>query len=372
MINKKIADIGEGDIQLLVDTQRAEDRYIDFKKDWSDASFDGLAADVCAFANTDGGDIVVGMASVDRVASKLMGVACASVDQQIRKVEDAVRARIEPRVSGVEVRYIPRKGADGVFVVRVAPSASAPHRVIAGNAFYARASAGNNPMDIFQVREAFLRGALAEERAREFRKKRIADLYVDSSQRKGQSVWTLLHIVSIPAMARSSLIDGKSLFHATFDVPPLGFFGPANEQIYNLDGVLRQSGIQAVQTYRDGRIEGRIRLARVPSAFEVQLPAPTPVSLAQISSAVHAAVPPYTAFLNRLDFAPPYSVMLTLINTAQQDFASHTTHVRTELEVLEIPDVTINDLQYDTIAAGCRQLTDVLYQSFGLPATEPF
>jgi hypothetical protein len=370
MINKKVADITEADVQLLVDTQRVEDRYIDFKKDWSDSGFDGLAADVCAFANTDGGDIVVGMASVDRVASKVLGVACTSVDQQIRKVEDAIRARIEPRVSGFGVWHIPCKNGDGVFVIRVSPSASAPHRLVEGNKFYARASAGNNPMDIFQVREAFLRGTLAEERVREFRKKRIAELYVAQNLRRGQAVWTLLHVVSLPAMGRSSFIDGKKLYDAAFEVPPLGAFGPANPQIYNLDGILRQSEIHAVQIFRDGRIEGKIRHAHVPT-LGMQTPNP-PIALAQIGLAVHTALPKYASLLSDLDYAAPYSAMLTLINTSQQDFASHTSNQRTDLEILEIPDVTIIDLQADTLAAGCRQLTDVLYQSFGLPATEPF
>jgi Putative DNA-binding domain len=69
--------INELHIQALVDTERVEDRYIDFKLDFSrDHPWDDLAADVCAFANTDGGDIVIGVAEVDRMASRVLGVAC--------------------------------------------------------------------------------------------------------------------------------------------------------------------------------------------------------------------------------------------------------------------------------------------------------
>jgi hypothetical protein len=89
MISAALDAINETYIQALVDAERAEDRYIDFKLDFGlEHPWEGLAADVCAFANTDGG--LSGRPS-------LQGVMW-SVERDSRKIATGTWQRIEARL----------------------------------------------------------------------------------------------------------------------------------------------------------------------------------------------------------------------------------------------------------------------------------
>jgi hypothetical protein len=122
MIPKPIDAIKVNDLQNLVEIGRPEDRHIDFKLNWSKAAFAELAKDDCAFANTDGGDIIIGMSEADGIAAKVLGVDCNAVDRQIRNTETGIRSRIEPPVSGMRVRAISLDDGKIVFVIRILAS----------------------------------------------------------------------------------------------------------------------------------------------------------------------------------------------------------------------------------------------------------
>ncbi len=371
MIPAEFDAIEETHIQALVDSERAEDRYIDFKLDWSqDHPWDGLAADVCAFANTDGGDIVIGVAEDDRVASKVVGVECDRVDQKIRQAEEGIRARIEP-LAWFRIRYIERAGGHGVFVIRTAASAAAPHRVTKNGNFYARGSGGNREMDIFQVREAFLRGTFAEARIREFRANRIGTLErVDPRIQGSRFVWALFHVVSMPSMMRSRLIPGTTLFESA---QSLRIFGEGVSdgaaRRFNLDGLVKGREQANVQVFRDGKVESRRYLGQInlhPTAT-----VPPPLDLRVVRDGIRATLKDYVRFLDALEFPPPYSASLTLSNVADIPFTGDgVTTLMADRAVLEFPEVVVVDIQTSSIATATGQLTDMLYQAFGCSGTQ--
>jgi hypothetical protein len=369
MIPKQFERIEERDFQDLIDTKRSEDRHIDFKLTWSDDPFEELAKDVCAFANTEGGDIVVGMAETDRVASKVMGVDCDTVDRRIRNTESGIRSRIEPPVSGLRVQAF-TIGNDGkmVFVIRVSASAAAPHRMTASKEFYVRVSAGNHPMGIFQIREAFLRGTLAEERIREFRRGRVESL-IAPSQRAVHDVWVLLHVVSVPAMMRSNRVDDERLNEASWKLWTFwGEDSPTDNQRFNLDGIYRGDTKRSVLLYRDGRIEGKLLVGK--NSTGPTAPPSEPISLATVRNAVRRVLPNYLGVLQSLDFPAPYSAMLSLVNVAGCPFVTDSVNTfHSDRSPLEIPDVSIADIQKSTVSSAHRQITDMLYQSFGMEKT---
>ncbi len=364
MIPVEFGVIDESHIQDLVASRREEGRYIDFKRDWGDDPWDGLAKDVCAFANTDGGDIIIGVAEVDRVASKVLGVECGSVDRQIRNAEDGIRSRIESPVYGFRIRNIPRADGAGVFVIRVGISAAAPHRVTKSGIFYSRGSTGNIEMDIFQVREAFLRGTFAEQAIREFRNIRVKNVLVTGDY----STWpvtVLLHVISTPSMMRLKMVDASKLYDVADDANSLGQSHPANKQ-YNLDGVFKfQDSQHSVQFFRDGRIEGKMVVA-LEHYNRVSQPG-TPIPLARIRNAVSKQLPEYVRALEALGFPPPYAAMLTLVNLTRSEFALGSENATFAQPSLEIPEVTIRDAQSSSGDEALEFMMDVLYQAFGLP-----
>jgi hypothetical protein len=370
LILARLNDITESHLQSLLGA-RAEDTYIDFKVDWSQAGYDGLAADVCAFANTEGGDIIIGMAENDRIASRLIGVSCDNVDQQLRKVEEGIRSRIEP-LAWFRVKYVSLDGGNGAFVIRIEASVAAPHRVSKTGIFYSRGSTGNREMDIFQVREAFMRGTLAEERIRQFRTTRVAALpnTVDPLI-SSQNAWALFQVVSVPAMMRSRLVQADVLKESAFDVVIFGNEQSTGAPIrFNLDGVVRGRDQNKVQLFRDGKIEAQRLLSIIDHRMISGTKLPEPIELGVIRDGVREALPNYIQALQEWNFPPPYSASLTLSNMRSMPIVSSETggNFAADRPVIEIPEVTTEAAE-PSIKKAARQITDMLYQAFGLEKT---
>jgi hypothetical protein len=83
-------DIGEADLQALIDDGAEEDRYLDFKRDQlggSDGDKKELLADVSSFANSSGGHIVFGM---DEDDTRGLGVGGTGVGVGVRATRTAI------------------------------------------------------------------------------------------------------------------------------------------------------------------------------------------------------------------------------------------------------------------------------------------
>ena len=68
MLLKNLADVSLQDIQTLCDDQALESRFLDFKAEpigGSDRDKREFLADVCAFANASGGDLILGVMTKD-------------------------------------------------------------------------------------------------------------------------------------------------------------------------------------------------------------------------------------------------------------------------------------------------------------------
>jgi hypothetical protein len=222
-------------------------------------------------------------------------------------------------------------------------------------------------MDIFQVREAFLRGTLAEERIREFRKRRIASLENIDSRQPITMLWALFHVVSVPAMMRSTFVDARTIYDSATNLRTFGGYPDAPVQ-YNLDGVRKERAASSVQVYRDGRIEGKTYLGRTQSSSNA--PPGSVVVVNSVRDAVRAGLKDYVRFLEDLTFPPPYAAMLTLANTKGIMFSTATNNVNADRDILEIPDVLIPDTQTVSLAAATLQVTDMLYQALGQSGTD--
>lgn len=154
--------VTEADLQDLIDHGVRESRTLDYKRDWPagrDARAE-LAKDVCAFANSLGGDLVFGMREEGSAAAGIVPLQFANLDAELLTLTNALRDLLEPRVSGgLHAHPVPLANGGHVVVLRVAPSPGAPHRVTKDNHFYARTSVGKEPMDIHGIRNAFAASA---------------------------------------------------------------------------------------------------------------------------------------------------------------------------------------------------------------------
>lgn len=244
MIHRPIDSITIEDIRSLKDNAVPEGKTIEYKRDLHGGSDDEkrkFLREVCSFANTSGGDLIYGIEARDGVPASLAGIARANEDEIKLRLENACRDTIEPRPSHLQFKFIPIDGESSVLVVRVAKSWNPPHRLKQDGHFYARNSAGCHPMDVGEIRQAFILAESVGERIRAFRANRLIRLEANEGPvGLADGVVMAFHMVPLSAFSavppqRIELTDCQ---HWAFD--PWGS-GSVTGGI-NLDGYYRYSG----------------------------------------------------------------------------------------------------------------------------------
>ncbi len=122
--------------------------------DWSPSKRNELAKDVCAFANSAGGIIVIGVCEEGHKPSYLDD----GVDTRISSkeaIESALQARISPRVENLTIKEIPNPDQPffSYFVFGVPSSMRAPHMCNPFYRFYRRYNFESVPMEQYEVED---------------------------------------------------------------------------------------------------------------------------------------------------------------------------------------------------------------------------
>lgn len=160
MIEKPLNEITETDLSALVESKRAEGKRMDYKlalPGGNDKDSKEFLADVTSFANTDGGDLIIGIRDDDGIAAEIVGIASHGLDNTITAIENRVRDGVEPRLPSFHLHPIHLANGNVVLVLRIGASLVAPHRVSfrSESRFSARNSRGKYPMDTGEIRLAF-------------------------------------------------------------------------------------------------------------------------------------------------------------------------------------------------------------------------
>jgi hypothetical protein len=205
-----------------------EDHTLDFKQEirLSDSGKLDVLGDITAMANASGGTILYGAVEGDDDATKGVIVGLApmqmAVDRLMLDLEHLLRDNVRERLPGVEFRAIPA-GGDHIFVIRVAPSALAPHMVTLRSSrdrFFLRGAVSSQPMDARQIREVALRSATAFERAQECIPKCCSAVAVEAKGRDRRLARTaaevgpesmVLHLLPLLPPAGGLDLSGRAL-----------------------------------------------------------------------------------------------------------------------------------------------------------------
>lgn len=233
-------DIVETHILGLIESGVGERHTIEYKRELppgGDEAKREFLADASSFANAGGGDLVFGIEAEDGVPVRLRPLQL-SPDQDGLRFEQAIRDGVSPRVPGVRIRAIAVSGGQ-VLLIRIPRSWSGPHAVTYKGAFrfYARTSAGKYPLDVGELRSAFLSGTALGDQIRAFRAERLATLVSSESPillASGPKI--VVHLVPYQTFATSDPVNlngqaGSGLFQ------PL-FAGAPGIERWNIDGLL--------------------------------------------------------------------------------------------------------------------------------------
>lgn len=176
----RLEEITEAHLQGLIDNGVREGRRIDYKEAVGRRDEDKreFLADVSSFANAAGGDLLIGVAESDAVASALPGIEKAGVEAEILRLESLVRDGIDPRIPGLATHAVELASSRAVLVLRIPRSWAAPHMVTfrGHSRFYTRSSMGKYPLDVTEIRAAFVGSESARTQLRSFRIERLGRL----------------------------------------------------------------------------------------------------------------------------------------------------------------------------------------------------
>ena len=184
MLNKTLNDMTLVDIENLIGV--AEHQRLEFKKwpqgidypkaPWvtggiGDIPKKDLAEEVCAMANSYGGDIILGIKGGGEkeksTAEKL--VFLPAIDKLKQIFEGSFRNLIEPPLSAIDMRTIvaDADGA-GILVIRIGRSHRRPHGVRDGKRYsvYVKSGEGKRPIDMREIQDLVIERRSFEERRR--------------------------------------------------------------------------------------------------------------------------------------------------------------------------------------------------------------
>jgi hypothetical protein len=378
VIEKPIDKIEKIDIESLVTARVSERKTLEYKLQLPTNQTDDkreFLYDVSSFANTVGGDIVFGIAderdSAGRPTGMPMppqGLTQENLSSEILRMENLVRDGIDPRIAGIEWLPIPGFPSGPILIMRIPRSWIAPHMVTFGGAsrFYARNSVGKYPLNVGEIRSAFLASSALGENLRRFRFERIAKaIENDLPLPLGEGAKILLHLVPLSALDPTSAHDViTGSVDLQLRLEPMSAPGGWNRR-YNFDGLMTYpSGVASyAQLFRSGIIE-----AAEGELFKWSQDGksiPTTASEDEILKAVRR----YLGLQKELGVLLPIAVLLTLIGVKGFVLSlpnRYLVHMRTGIDrdVLPIPEVLVQSYEASEHEI-LRPVFNALWQSGG-------
>jgi len=253
-------------LQSSIDAKAAETVAIEYKRETYGGNDDARAeflADVSSFANTSGGDLVIGIDAKDGVPTAFTPFT-GNVDAELRRLDQMAQTGLEPRIQKLPMCAVPIDGGS-VLIIRAARSYNAPHRIIfkGKNRFWARSSARKYEPNVDELRAMFTLAPQLAERMHDFRMERVAHIAAsDTPVRLLDEGFLVLHVVPFSAFDLRPPFSLQTAIRHMHKFCPVGVNSAQDSRI-NFDGLLTLSisGPNAtkqrayVQVFRTGAIE---------------------------------------------------------------------------------------------------------------------
>ena len=381
MIDKPLEQITFSDIERLFTDQVSEGKTLDYKREtygFKDEDKREILKDVSSFANTLGGDIVIGVDEAKGVPTSIQGVHLEDVDKEKLRLEQIIRCGLQPRIE-FSIHSFQNPAGANFLIIRMPESLESPHRVFfqsKGGEFYARNSAGKYPMDTDELRRAFTLTSTIYDQITSFKRERVSLISRGESplpMRAGGKL--IVHLVPVSAFRTRQRIDISAMQKSKLCFPPMFSTHGYNDRI-NLDGLLSylpswDGPVHAyTQLFRSGIVESL--LTNVVQSRKEQsniLDAKT------IERESLKAVPQYLAGMKAVGVEAPVWGFVTIIETkgayisTSRPFQGDTYAI--DRDTVALPEFLIDNLAIDA-AATLRPIFDLMWNASGYPQSLNF
>ena len=370
MIRGPVNEINVEALRALVADRVGEGKTLEYKREMPGGSDGGrvrFLKAVSAFANTAGGDLLLGVEAVDGVAAALAGVDLDNPDGETLRLENMIRDGLEPRLPRVEVCPVKIAEHRYVLVVRVPRSWIAPHRVRKNREFYARNAAGAYPLDVGELRTAFTMSESVAARIRDFRADRLARIHGrETPVALNAGGCMVVHVLPLSAFTAATEIDIAAYEAGASRFSPMGASGW--DWRVNLDGLVTYSAAPGsvsrayAQTFRIGAAEWVLVLR----GHDERMLLPS----AAYEQHVMRCLTDYFGFAARFDIEPPWYVFLSFVGVRGCQLAGprDTRWLEERLtlreDMLIVPEVVIEDRDVEP-ARVLRPAFDRVWNAFG-------
>ncbi|WP_291171426.1 ATP-binding protein [Gimesia sp.] len=268
-----LEQVSLNELEKLVTNRISEGKCIEYKREFyrldskvpadKEKQHEEMLKDISSFANTLGGDLIIGISENDGVASEVHGFDVSDgIDSLKRRILDITHRWLEPRAS-IIIHSVDVGQKKAVLIIRIAKISIAPHRVIYKGSFgqfWARSSAGTYQMDTFDLRQAFTNSKNLEDQIEGFRTERIEAIAGNETLIPlSGSPKLICHLIPLGAFTSEIELTPSEIKGQLANLPLLHFTGGWSDKI-QFDGLLvfdnsatLSSGY--VKVFRNGIIE---------------------------------------------------------------------------------------------------------------------
>jgi hypothetical protein len=357
--------ISKESLEALIASAIAEGQTLEYKRainvETGKAKLE-FCADVAAFANSSGGDIIFGMdEDGDGKAEALKPLADFTKDRTELRLRQILNAHVDPAIPGLAFEAVEVSLGSFALVLRIPRSWNRPHSVVGEPPLFPiRDGAQKRNLKVRELREAFVLAESISDRMRRFRSSRIEVLTTgEGPAALAARSLIVLHVMPVQAFDQPSFIDIRSAMHKDSLLWPINATGLTKK--LNFDGLLTYSPglggpVQTyVQLFRDGCIEAVNAEILSRGGSEKFL-------YSGYEPRLEAALRKYMSFLQSEGIEPPIFAALSLIN------AKGYTIPVPMFGVMEGGDSSIED---DVLLVPETQI-DSYAETYYAPLQEPF
>ena len=372
MIQSELEKIDADFLTRLCEEHCQETDSLDFKREIGRS--EELLKDVCAMANTNGGDLVYGIAEENGCAGNLTPLTDDGSDKTILRIMQSLDG-IEPRIHGIRPHTVVLDEGYAI-ILRIPRSFDGPHcyRQNSARRFVLRNGPGTSDMTFEQLRTAFDRTATLAQRAASHGVQRLSSISSDRPPVKiDDGPLCVVQLIPLAAIAGTSSIDVVAMSNdrmgsADFKGPKWATF---NIRLI-LDGLLFHpaSAYGYTLVYRSGILESVGQYGGLQPML-LGGPKENVINGKQVAEYFQKTISIFAEKLRQYEVTGPAILQTALLRADGYKLITKNYMHMQDTATADRPDLVLPDLWIENLAKwevepSIRQVVDLIWQSFGL------